>query len=99
MSLSTLEEDFHVDEFVRVLQSLASHLPVSDAYERDCPQRQRVWWSSQQEHMISWFGQQNCRGSGVFSRKTPNTSARTTYNRLLCPSAFVWMAEALGEDF
>ncbi|WP_394255856.1 hypothetical protein [Pseudoclavibacter helvolus] len=48
--------------------------------------------------MISWFAAQNSLGAGAYSRKTPNTSARVTYNRLLCPAAFVWMAEALGED-
>lgn len=92
------EEDFHVDDFVRMLRSLEPHLPISDAYERDCPQKQGAWWSSQKEHMIRWFGSQNSHGSGSFTRKTLNTSARRTYSRLLCPAAFVWMAEALGEE-
>ncbi|WP_157155913.1 hypothetical protein [Diaminobutyricimonas sp. LJ205] len=48
--------------------------------------------------MTRWFSDQQGRGSGAFTRNEPNTSARTTYNRLLCPAAFVWMAEALGED-
>ena len=51
--MNHLEEDFHVDEFARVLLSLEPHLPVSDSYERDCPQLQRAWWSSQQEHMVT----------------------------------------------
>jgi len=88
----------HVRDFVRVLRRLESHLPVSDAHERDQPQLRDAWWSSQKEHMTRWFGDQNGRGSGAFTRKKPNTSARTTYNRLLCPAAFMWMAEALGED-
>lgn len=96
--MGKLEEDFHVDEFVRVLQSLRPHLPIADAYERDCPQLQGAWWTSQQEHIVTWFRGQNSQGSGAFTRKTPNSSARTTYNLLLCPAAFVWMAEALGED-
>lgn len=98
MNMGASEEDFHVDDFVRVLRSLEPHLPISDAYERDCPQKQGAWWSSQKEHMIRWFRSQNSHGSGSFTRKTPNTSARRTYNRLLCPAAFVWMAEALGEE-
>ena len=98
MSPTSTKEDFHVDDFVEILRSLEPHLPISDAYERDCPQKRGVWWSSQKEHMIKWFGDQNSHGSGAFTRKTPNTSARITYNRLLCPAAFVWMAEALGED-
>lgn len=91
-------DDLHVDEFVRVLRTLDAHLPISYKYERDRPQYSESWWSSQREHMISWFAAQNSLGAGAYSRKTPNTSARVTYNRLLCPAAFVWMAEALGED-
>lgn len=98
MTSSTRDDDLHVDEFVRVLRALDAHLPISYKYERDRPQSSESWWSSQKEHMISWFGAQNSLGSGAYSRRTPNTSARTTYNRLLCPAAFVWMAEALGED-
>lgn len=47
---------------------------------------------------MRWFTEQVTCGSGAFTRTEPNTSARTTYNRLLAPAAFVWMAEALGED-
>ncbi|WP_298011697.1 hypothetical protein [uncultured Microbacterium sp.] len=89
--------DLHVDEFVRILRSLEPHLPISDAYERDCPQLRGAWWTSQQEHMVRWFSSQKTLGSGAFTRSRPNVSARTTYNRLLAPAAFVWMAEALGE--
>jgi hypothetical protein len=48
--------------------------------------------------MLRWFSDQNSRGSGVFTRAVPNVSERTTYNRLLCPPAFVRMAGALGEE-
>lgn len=90
--------DMHVRDFVSVLRRLEPHLPISDAYERDRPQLTGAWWSSQKEHMTRWFSDQDSRGSGAFTRNKPNTSARTTYNRLLCTAAFVWMAEALGED-
>jgi len=91
-------DDMHVRDFVKVLRGLEPHLPISDAYELDRPQASGVWWVSQQEHMVRWFSDQDSRGSGAFTRKETNTSSRTTYNRLLCPAAFVWMAEALGED-
>lgn len=91
------EGDFHVDVFARILQSLEPHLPISDAYERDSPQPRGTWWTSQQEHMVSWFSSQKGHGAGAFTRSSPNVSARTTYNRLLAPAAFLWMAEALGE--
>lgn len=93
-----IDDDIHIRDFVRVLKTLEPHLPISDQYELDQPQIRGAWWSSQQEHMVSWFGTQDSLGSGAFSRQNANTSARTTYNRLLCPAAFVWMAEALGED-
>lgn len=96
--MSRTGDDIHVRDFARVLRRLEPHLPISDQYELDVPQKQGVWWSSQQEHMVRWFSDQNTRGSGAFTRSEPNTSARTTYNRLLAPAAFVWMAEALGED-
>lgn len=94
----SLGEDIHVRDFVRVLRRLQPHLPISDAYEWDRPQRRGAWWSTQKEHMIRWFSDHDGRGSGAFTRTEPNTSARTTYNRLQCPAALVWMAEALGED-
>ena len=90
--------DIHVDTFAKILKSLQPHLPISDAYERDMPQLKGSWWTSQQEHMVRWFDNQNSLGSGKFTRKTPNTSSRTTYRYLRCPAAFIWMAEALGED-
>jgi hypothetical protein len=97
-STEPTRDDLTTAAFVAVLRRLKPHLPISDAYERDLPQRHGTWWSSQQEHMIGWFGAQDGYGSGKFTRTTPNTSARRTYNRLLSPPAFVWMAEALGED-
>ena len=92
------KEDFHVTQFIRILRSCEAHLPVSDRYEQDLPQVRGTWWTSQQEHMVAWFGNQTTRGSGAYSRAAPNTSARTTYNRLLSAPAFLWMAEALGEE-
>lgn len=93
-----MTDDIHVRDFVRVLQKLEPHLPISDQFELDRPQKTGAWWSIQKEHMVTWFGNQDSLGSGAFTRQVVNTSAKTTYNRLLCPAAFVWMAEALGED-
>src|SRR5699024_1978753 len=55
------------------------------------------WHHNQKEHVLSWFASQPTRGAGAYSRKTPNTSARTTYNRLMTPATTLWNAEALGE--
>ena len=72
------------EAFAKILAKLEPHLPISDAYEAEVPQKTGRWWSSQREHMQGWFSEQGA------------TRARTTYNRLLCPTAFPWIAEALG---
>lgn len=90
--------DFHSEEFAQILAGLEPHLPISDAFELALPQEHGSWWSSQQQHMVSWFQAQNTTGAGAYTRQVPNISARRTYNRLLAPAAFIWMAEALGED-
>ena len=56
------------------------------------------WRHNQKEHVLTWFASQPTRGAGAYSRKTPNTSARITYNRLMNPAMILWIAEALGED-
>lgn len=95
---SSSSEDLSVQEFREVLATLPAHLPLSDAFEKDFPQRQGVWWSSQREHMLGWLQHQQSMGDGKFTRKAPNTSARLTYVRLNSGPAIVWIAEALGVD-
>ncbi|MSS84773.1 hypothetical protein FYJ24_08355 [Actinomycetaceae bacterium WB03_NA08] len=90
--------DFDVREFARLLSTLPAHLPISDAMEQADPQKKGRWWSSQREHMSSWFDSQATTGSGSFTRQKPNMSARTTYNMLQHPEGLVWIAEALGVD-
>lgn len=90
--------DISVTDFVRVLSQLEPYLPISDEYEHTKGQKSGVWWSTQKEHMVGWFSSQLTLGSGAYTRERTNSSARTTYNRLLSAGAFVWMAEALGED-
>ena len=43
---------------VLVLRNIDAHLPISDEYEQKQPQKSRKWWSSQREHMVSWFSAQ-----------------------------------------
>lgn len=47
-------------------------------------------------HMAQWFSGQVNLGEGKYSRKIPNLSARTTYNRLTDPNAFLWIAIVMG---
>lgn len=81
-------------EFARILRRLPAHLPESDRYEADFPQASGRWWSSQREHMGAWFGQH----PGYPTATGQDLSARAVYARLACPTAFPWIAEALGED-
>ena len=92
------EMDVDVKEFARLLARLPEHLPISDAMEEADPQKNGRWWTSQREHMSSWFASQATRGSGAFTRRAPNRSAKMTYNRLQHPEGLVWIAEALGVD-
>lgn len=86
------QRDFDIHTFRSVLKSLPEHLPVSDAMSDYA----NSWYDSQREHMLGWFAAQGTRGVGSYTRQKPNWSARTTYNRLLCPGAVIWIAEALG---
>lgn len=90
--------DMHVSDFARILAHLEPHPPITEAYDDVAGQRQGVWYTSQRQHMVSWFRGQLTRGSGRYTRAEPNPSARTTYNRLFSPGAIIWIAEALGEE-
>lgn len=47
-------------------------------------------------HMSQWFSTQITLGQGNYSRKVPNFSGRTTYNHLLDPNGFLWIATVMG---
>lgn len=106
MKNSNAQDDFHVDEFVRLLSPKEATQPMTMAFEVAWDDIRRggratdsgIWHHNQKEHVLSWFASQVTRGAGAYSRKTSNTSARTTYNRLLNPAMILWIAEALGED-
>ena len=56
--MPTKQNDLTTREMVLVLRNLDAHLPISDEYEQKQPQKSRKWWSSQLEHMVSWFSAQ-----------------------------------------
>lgn len=98
-------EDFHVNDFVQLLLKLPADQPITKAFEESwANERQKLsqdtgqWYHNQKEHVLGWFASQVTRGAGAYSRSKPNSSARTTYNRLLNPAMPLWIAEALGED-
>ncbi len=97
-SASPVIDDIHVRNFLCVLKALHPRLPGSDHYELDRRQARGAWLSSQQEHMVALPGNQDTLGSGIFTPQVANSTAKTTYNSLLHPAAFVWITKALGEN-
>lgn len=88
--------DMHPARFAGILATLAPRLPISDQFDTAYPQRRGAWWTDQREHMVSWFNSQDTLGAGAYTRRTPNRSARTAYERLQAPGALLWIAEAIG---
>lgn len=88
--------DLTTAEFSRILRDLEPHLPISDAFEQRALQGQEGRWDSQRTHMTKWFAAQSTKGTGAYTRDVPNSSAKRAYNRLQCPEAMIWIAEALG---
>lgn len=86
--------DMRAPEFAAVLRRLQPHTPIADQWEVLRPPRSK-WWRSEREHMAAWFSQ--AEGPGAYGRRKAQTAAQT-YNRLLCPPALLWIAEALGVE-
>lgn len=83
----------------RLFRHMDGHYPVSDGYKAGLPTvliDGRV--RTEREHMIAWFRDNVTEGYGSYSRASGNTSARICYNRLQCPEAILWIAEAVGID-
>lgn len=89
------EIDFDVRTFANLLDTMPENQPMSDAMVSDLEEE---WYSSQREHMCSWFREQVGTDAGTHTRKEPNHSARTTYQRLSDGPAMIWLAEVLGVD-
>lgn len=84
-----------VPELLRVIEGLQAAQPVTDAYEprsRDSA----VWYSSQKEHLLGFWGEYN--SPGAYNRKRTDRDAKFAYSHLRCPPALLWLAEALGEE-
>ena len=87
-------DDIDVTLFAEMLQYLEPHPPVTE--ELHC---WRKPYQSEKAHMTGWFiCQTGTNGNGAYHRDKGNSSARTTYNRLLAPGAMLWIAEVFGEE-
>ena len=87
-----MTNDIRTIEFSEMLCHLEPHPPITSQLDR-----WRNPYTSEKAHMVLWFGSQETKGSGSYTRNKPNNSARTTYNRLLAPGAMLWVAEVMGE--
>lgn len=87
-----------VFELKDLLLMKKDHYPISDDFNDTHGQVKNVFWNSQKEHLLPWLDAQATRGSGSFTRKKPNTDAKTMYAHLSCPECQLWLAEAAGVD-
>ncbi len=85
-------------ELKSLLLNKEDHYSISDAYNETHGQVKNVYWDSQKEHLLPWLDAQVTTGSGSFTRRRPNTDAKTMYMHLSCPECQLWLAEAAGVD-
>lgn len=83
-------------EFAKLLRSRKAHYPISDRYISEIHDSPDKSGEDEREHMIIWFESNQTCGSGSYSRKSPNRSARTCYGRLGNAASLLWIAEAMG---
>lgn len=92
------DADMRCMEFADILARKRRHYPYSDRYlhavhgvscETRCDEGERI---------AEWFQANETKGSGAYSRQTPNFSAKRCYNRLLNATWLLWIAEAVGVD-
>ena len=83
-------------EFAKLLRSRKAHYPISDRYISEIHDSPDKSGEDEREHMIIWFEPNETCGSGSYSRKSPNRSARACYGRLGNAASLLWIAEAMG---
>lgn len=82
-------------ELCYLLHFLDAHPPVTEAFLVLYGQKTGVWWESQREHLIAYFGS---RASACFGDvDEPSPDARGAFERMRRPEMYVWLLEALGE--
>lgn len=84
------DSDTDVQRYARLFDMLDAHLPISDAFEAEDPQKTKRWWASQRQHMGCYFAGRATR--------LGNWSAKEAYADLQHAEGIMWMAEALDAD-
>lgn len=87
-------------DLLRLVYDLPDGQPVHQELERCLnigPGIGRAWYTSQKEHWVRWLTEYPTEGP--YGRKQKRvTSAKTVYNRLMCPPMVLWLPEAAGVD-
>lgn len=90
--------DIRCRKFSDFLSTKKDHYPYSDRYIAEVHDSPDKTGRTEREHMVVWFRANETKGSGSYSRETPNRSARRCYNSLMNAASLLWIAEAVGVD-
>lgn len=90
--------DMTPGKLAKILFKLEARPPITEKYRTKPGQKHKVY-QTERGHMVHWFELQDSNnGTGPYSRKRPNKSAKAAYNRLQTVPGLLWIAEALGAD-
>lgn len=90
--------DIRCKTFSDYLATKKDHYPYSDKYINEVHDSLDKTGRTEREHMVEWFRANETKGSGSYSRESPNKSARRCYNSLMNAGSLLWIAEAVGMD-
>lgn len=90
--------DIRCRKFSDILKSKSDHYPYSDKYMAEVHDSPDKTGRTEREHMVEWFRANETKGVGLYSRQSPNHSARRCYNSLMNAASLLWIAEAVGID-
>ena len=90
--------DIRCKTFADFLATKSDHYPYSDKYITEVHDSPEKSGNTEREHMVIWFRANETKGSGSYSRQSPNHSARRCYNSLMNAGSLLWIAEAAGID-
>ena len=90
--------DIRCRAFADILVTKKGHYPYSDKYITEIHDSPDKRVATEREHMVNWFRANETKGSGSYTRQTPNKDARKCYNSLMNAASLLWIAEAVGID-
>lgn len=92
-----MNNDFTCEQMVEYFKGCSDLYLMSTMFKENIyGQTVEEWERTEKWHMIGWFSAQTTHGKGSYTREKTNNSAKVCYNRLQCPEALLWIAEACG---